>query len=995
MKKRLMMFMATLFLSVGMALAQTHVSGVVTSSEDGSPIIGASVKIVGTTTGTVTDIDGNFSLDLEKSGSELEFSYIGMVSKRVKASEKMQVVLDPDSHMLEQVIVTGYGAAKKLGSVVGAISNIGEKKLETVVTPNFTDALAGQVSGLSVLSGAGDPSQSANIRLRGVNSIGSSNQPLFILDGAPITAAFFATLNPSDIANITVLKDAASTSIYGSRAANGVIVITSKQAKYNESVQLSVKAQYGISAPTSTGEEMMNSEQYIQFRDLIGQPVSDNIRNLVSKYGISTDWQDELISKSAPTYDVNATLQGGGQTMNYFVSFNHHMQDGLIEDSNMRRSTLSARINSRLNKYFKVSYSSNFGVQSYSQNAQWADNSAIYVSNPLVTARMALPFDTPYYYSFDEAGNMVKGDRAASLLYSNIIMPWWMSKNTTQDRKNVTLNMSLNEQLTPFEGFTVTALQSLFGYDNTNDRAALPYDAFTTPMGQVVDARTGGVSHSLARYYAYTLTHTAEYRHNFGPHYVNVLLGEETRIQRGRSFGIVSTGQTDARRMLLTTATTITPSDQTDSRSEEVANSLFGTAEYNYKEQYFVYASLRRDGSSKFAPDHRWGTFWSAGLKWNAKKENFLRNVKWLDDLTLSVNYGTTGNDSGAGSYDYYGLFGSGSNYNGEGSIDISQASNDKLTWEKVSKLNIGLNFSLFNRVSVDANFYRNKTSDMLMEIPYSMTTGFTSGMGNIGAMVNKGFELTANVDLIKRKDMSWTVSANVGYNENEITELFAGRNEYVLSGTGMKLEVGHAYGEFYNVRYAGVDSRTGEPMWYDKNGNVTKVYDEANNSVFLGKKRYAPWIGGFGTNFTWKGLSVIADFAWQSGKYMMVNDDYFIKNANQGTTYNQSVKMLNVWTHPGQETDIPAYGYEIYLDDHTLQNASFLRMKTLTLQYTLPRKWMQAIRYIKDIKVFGIARNLFTITPFKGYDPEPDQNLVQFNYPNTRQFVIGAELTF
>lgn len=549
--------------------------------------------------------------------------------------------------------------------------------------------------------------------------------------------------------------------------------------------------------------------------------------------------------------------------------------------------------------------------------------------------------------------------------------------------------------MTPFEGFTVTALQSFFGYDNTNDRAALPYDAFTTPMGQVVDARTGGVSHSLARYYAYTLTHTAEYRHNFGPHYVNVLLGEETRIQRGRSFGVVSTGQTDARRMLLTTATTITPSNQTDSRSEEVANSLFGTAEYNYKEQYFVYASLRRDGSSKFAPDHRWGTFWSAGLKWNAKKENFLKSVKWLDDLTLSVNYGTTGNDSGAGSYDYYGLFGSGSNYNGEGSIDISQASNDKLTWEKVSKLNIGLNFSLFNRVSVDANFYRNKTSDMLMEIPYSMTTGFTSGMGNIGAMVNKGFELTANVDLIKRKDMSWTVSANVGYNENEITELFAGRNEYVLSGTGMKLEVGHAYGEFYNVRYAGVDSRTGEPMWYDKNGNVTKVYDEANNSVFLGKKRYAPWIGGFGTNFTWKGLSVIADFAWQSGKYMMVNDDYFIKNANQGTTYNQSVKMLNVWTHPGQETDIPAYGYDIYLDDHALQNASFLRMKTLTLQYTLPRKWMQTIRYIKDIKVFGIARNLFTITPFKGYDPEPDLNLVQFNYPNTRQFVIGAELTF
>lgn len=995
MKKRLMMFIACVFLNLGMALAQTHVSGVVTSSEDGSPIIGASVKIVGTTSGTVTDIDGNFTLDVESNKAELEFSYIGMVTKKLKASEKMQVVLDPDTQVLEQVIVTGYGAAKKLGSVVGAISNIGEKKLETVVTPNFTDALSGQVSGLSVLSSAGDPSMAATIRLRGVNSIGSSNQPLFILDGSPITASFFSTLNPSDIANITVLKDAASTSIYGSRAANGVIVITTKQAKYNESVQLTVKAQYGISSATSKGEEMMNSQQYIQFRDMIGQPVSDNIRNLVSKYGISTNWRDEMIDNSAPTSDINATLQGGGQTMNYYVSFNHHQEDGLIQDSEMRRSALAARINSRLNKFFKVGFSSNFGVQDYSQNSQWADNSQIYVTNPLVASKMALPYDTPYYYSFDEAGNMVKGNRAEGLLYSQFTMPWFYSKNTTQANKNITVNLSLNEQFTPIEGLTFTALQSMFGYDLTSDRTSLPYDKFTTPMGQVVNARTGGVSASFKRYYAYTLTHTAEFRHNFGPHYVNILLGEETRIQKGRSFGILTTGQTDPRRMTLNTATTISPADQVDSRSKEVANSLFGTAEYNFKEKYFVYTSLRFDGSSKFAPKHRWGTFGSVGLKWNAKKENFLRSVKWLDDLTISANYGTTGNDSGAGSYDFYGLFGSGSNYNGEGSIDITQASNDKLTWEKVGKLNIGLNIGLFDRVTVDANLYRNKTTDMLMEIPYSMTTGFTAGMGNIGSMVNKGFEATVNVDLIKTKDMSWTVSANIGYNKNEITELFAGRNEYELTSTGLKLQVGHALGEFYKVRYAGVDSRTGEPMWYDKNGNITKVYDETNNSVFLGKNRYAPWLGGFGTNFTWKGFSVIADFAWQSGKYMMVNDDYFTKNANQGTTYNQCVDMLNVWTTPGQVTDIPAYGYEIYLDSHTISNASFLRMKTLTLQYQLPKKWMQAVHYIKDIRVFGIARNLFTITPFEGYDPEPDTHVVQFNYPNTRQFVIGAELTF
>ena len=994
MEKRLMTFIACLFLSIGMALAQTQVSGTVTSSEDGSPVIGASIKVVGTNTGTVTDVDGKFSLNVAQ-GAKLEVSYIGMVAKTVKAAGNMKIVLDPDSKSLGEVIVTGYGSAKKVGSVVGAISTVSEKKLQTVVTPNFTDALAGQVSGLSVLTSAGDPSQSASIRLRGVNSIFSSNAPLFILDGAPISSTFFSTLNPSDIANITVLKDAASTSIYGSRAANGVIVITSKQAKYNESAQLTVKAQYGISTPTADGQTMMNSEQYIKFRDLIGQPVSDNIKDFVNKYGVSTNWRDELLSNSAPTSDINATLQGGGQSMNYYLSFNHHEQDGLIEQSDMRRSTLAARINARLNKFFKVSYNSNFGVQDYSVNSAWNDNSRIYLNNPLVAARMALPYDLPYYYSFDENGNMIKGDRAAKLYYSGITMPWWGISQSDIKRKRITLNMALNEQFTPIDGLTFTAAQALSGYDYTLDWRNNPYDEITTPMGQTITARSGSVQTNFERYYAYTLTHTGEYRKNFGDHYINVLAGEETRIQKYKGFGAYSIGQTDVRRLLLTAGTTMNPATQTDSRYTIIANSVFGNVEYNYKEKYYVYGSLRTDGSSKFAPDHRWGTFWSLGAKWDAKKENFLKDTSWLDALSLSINYGTTGNDSGADAYDYFGLFGSGTNYNGQGSITLSQPSNYELTWERVGKLNVGLNIGMFDRLSLEANYYRNKTTDMLMSIPYSMTTGFSSGTGNIGAMTNTGFELTANVDIIKNKDMLWTFTANVGYNKNEITELFNGRNEYAMSNYGLKLEVGHPYGELYYVRYAGVDPNTGAPMWYDKDGNITKVFNEERDAVLLGKNRYAPWIGGFGTNFTWKGFSVIADFTWQLGKYMMINDDYFIKNANQGTIYNQSVDMLNVWTHPGQITDIPAYGYDVQFDDHLVSNASFLRMKTLTLQYELPKKWMQATHYIKGVKVFGIARNLFTITSFKGYDPEPDINTVQFNYPNTRQFVIGAELTF
>ena len=994
MEKRLMTFIACLFLSIGMALAQTQVSGTVTSSEDGSPVIGASIKVVGTNTGTVTNIDGNFSLNVS-ANAKLEVSYIGMVTKTVKAAENMKIVLDPDNKSLDEVIVTGYGSAKKLGSVVGAVSTVGEKKLETVVTPNFTDALSGQVSGLSVLTSSGDPSASATIRLRGVNSIFSSNAPLFILDGAPISSSFFSTLNPSDIANITVLKDAASTAIYGSRAANGVIVITSKQAKYNESVQVTVKAQYGISTPTADGQTMMNSEQYIQYRDMIGQPVNDNVKNFVKNYGISTNWRDEMLSNSAPTSDINATLRGGGQTFNYYLSYNHYQQEGLIEESGMRRSTLAARLNARLNKLFKVSYSSNIGVRDYSMNNEQISTTDLYINNPLMLARMALPYDTPYYYSFDENGNMIKGDRAAKLHYSGITMPWFINSQRDVKRKQITLNMSLNEQLTPIEGLTFTAVQSLFGYDSTLDARTNPYDKMTTPMGDVISARSGTVQENFDRYYSYTFTHTGEYRKNFGDHYLNVLVGEESRIEKANGFGAISTGQNDARRLLLTAGTTMNPAKQSDDRYTIIANSVFGNVEYNYKEKYYIYGSLRTDGSSKFAPDHRWGTFWSLGAKWDAKKENFLKDVSWLDDLSLSINYGTTGNDSGADAYDYFGLFGSGNNYNGQGAITISQPSNNELTWERVGKLNIGLNIGVFDRLNLDANFYRNKTTDMLMSIPYSMTTGFGAGVGNIGAMTNTGFELTANVDIIKNKDMRWTFTANVGYNKNEITELFNGRDEYALSNYGMKLKVGRPYGELYYVRYAGVDTRTGEPMWYDKDGNITKVYNEERDAVLLGKNRYAPWIGGFGTNFTWKGFSVIADFTWQSGKYMMVNDDYFIKNYKFATSFNQSVDMLNTWTHPGQVTDIPAAGYEAQFDDHLVSNASFLRMKTLTLQYELPQKWMQATRYIKGVKIFGIARNLFTITNFKGYDPEPDINTVKFNYPNTRQFVIGAELTF
>ena len=975
------------------AWAQTVITGTVVSAADGEPLIGASVKVKGEKAAAVTDLNGKFKINTE-AGKTLVFSYIAMETMERPAKNGMLVKMQTAEEMMDELVVTGYGSAKKLGSLVGSVVTVDNKKMEKAVTPNFTDALAGQVSGLSVLTSSGDPSKSASIRLRGINSISSSSTPLFILDGAPISSTMFNTLNPSDIQDITVLKDAASTAIYGSRAANGVIVITSKKGKLNEKANLVVKGQYGFSTPVADGLQMMNSQQYIQFRDMIGQPVSQSIKDLVNNYGISTNWRDEVLSNNAPTYTVDAALTGGSEHINYYLSFNHHSQEGLIEQSKMHREALRANVEGRLNRWFKAGVQLNLGTNSYQQNNE-AEASDLYTSNPMIFSRLAMPYDAPNYYSFDENGNIIWGNRADKLKYSGLMHPSFVNENRSYKKNNLTLMLNAFEQLNPIEGLTIRAQQAMDGYDYTTDNRYIPYEAFTTPMGSSVAASEGFVSNSFQRYASYTFTHTIEYRKKIKDHNFSALIGEESIFSRSRSFGVYTEGQTDPRQLRLTDGTSIAIGNVSDSRAEESFNSLFATFAYDFDGKYFLDASYRADASSKFAPGHRWGHFYSVGGMWDLKKENFLKDVDWLDNLQARATYGLVGNSTGAGSYDYYGLFGTGSMYNGQSSMGISNPSNSTLTWEKVGSFNAGVTFGFLDRVVLNVDAYRRKTSDMLMSIPFSYTTGFGGGMGNIGAMVNKGFDADINVKLLKTSDIDWTFKANVNYNKNEITELFAGRDEYIIANTGLKLEVGKPYGEFYYVEYAGVDPRDGKPMWYDIDGNLTKVYNEERDSKFTGKQRYAPWSGGFGTSFSWKGLSITADFAWQAGKYMINNDNYFMKNANQGTSYNQAVDMLNIWTKPGDITDIPKYGEQVQFDTHLLEDASFLRMKNLIVQYSFPKKWMQATKGIQNAKVFFVGRNLFTATKFSGYDPEPDINLVKFNYPNTRQFVFGMELTF
>lgn len=1000
--KKLFLFLTAVICLAMSAHAQRTVTGTVVDAETDEPLVAATVLPIGGGTGTITDIDGNFSLNLPGSVKEIKFSYVGYATQTVAVSDKMTIALVPDNK-LETVVVTGYGSGKKLGSVVGAVSVVGEEQFQNVPTATFVDALQGQVSGLSIYSASGDPSSVDNdIRLRGVNSITAGNTPLFILDGAPVSQTVFTTLNPSDIESVTVLKDAASVAIYGSRAANGVIVITSKKGKFGEKAKVSLRASYGWSQIASDNVDMMSAKQYVEYRDKIGQPVSAEARQAAFDYGINTNWMDEIFDSHAPTYSLEGVVQGGSETMSYYLSLNHYDADGIMPQSAMRREALRLNLSARIAPWLRLGFQSNFGYTKYETNNESNnayDNSTPSIYNPMMFARFAMPYDSPYYYTIGDDGRPVFGDRAEYLHFTDALTPQAVAKHRSVWRNRVTANMTLSEMITPINGLVIRAQQNVDAYDSRIDNRVYPTTNFDTPMGDYYDwdgDNTGFAQQSFTRYYAFTYTNTAEYSfalndvHNF-----TVLAGQEAIIAKSHAFGASASNYTDPRLMLLGTSGTVATVDNlSESIAEQTFNSFFFNASYDYDNKYFVEATYRRDGSSKFAPGHRWSSFWSVGGKWNMKAESFLQPVTWLDDLQFHISYGTTGNSS-ISNYMYYGTIEpSGSSYMGGGGLVVGNPANERLSWETVKSFDVGFNFGFLNIFSGEIDFYHKKTCDMLMTIPWSYTTGYSAGFGNIGSMKNVGVDVNLQADIIKTRDWYWALRANFNYNDNEITELFNGQDTFTVPNTGIQYAVGHSAGEHYTVLWAGVDPRDGQTMWYDKDGNLTKTYNEERDAVLTGKSAYAPYSGGFGTDLRWKNLSLRVDFAWAAKKYLINNDRAYIENNTNATQFNQMTSMLNVWTEPGQITDIPAVGVPFQFDSHVIEDASFCRLKNLTLQYALPRNVLNKMR-LENLSFHFTGRNLLTFTGFSGVDPEPEANLVRFYYPNTRQYEFGFDVTF
>ena len=992
MKGKLMMLLACLFMGTSLVTAQTtKVTGVVIGEEDGEPVIGATITVKGVPTlGTITDLDGKFILDnLPSNAKTLVISYVGMKTQEVAVRPYVKVELMSDAEVLEDVIITGYGSAKKLGSVVGSAIAVSGEKLENIPVANIGDALQGQVAGLQVYTSSGEPSAGVSIRLRGVSSISSSSEPLFILDGSPISSGAFTALNPNDIESMTVLKDASSTAIYGSRAANGVVILTSKKGKKGQKAKINVSAQYGISQMTGDNAQMMNAEQWLNFQEILDPSMKENAefqksKNFVIDNGISTDWADIFFGGTAPTKQLDVNVVGGNDILNYYLSMGHYDAEGIMDDSDMRRETFRSNIEATVNSWMKVGANANLSYQKFLTAAFSESGSSPY--NKAFAARTNRPDDSYYEILTDKNGKFLGyGDRLDYFVKMNDYNPYYLSEIQPASNDMVRLNGNTYININPIKGLNIRAAQGVEAFDYRYSYVALPTGPFEG-MGMAAE--------QYQRSHSFTFTNTAEYKFNVaGRNDFSFLIGQEAIMSKTDAFSVNVDGLTDPRLILMSTAST--PNLPAHSKSEKVFNSYFATFGYCYGDKYFVDASFRRDGSSLFAENHRWGNFWSAGAMWNITQENFMRNVSWMNKLQLKASYGSVGNSSGLSPYMALGLIGTGPLYNGQSGTATANPANPDLTWEVMKSTNIALSSRVFNLVDLDLEFYNRKTEDMLMSIPYSYTTGFSSGWGNVASMRNRGLDATANVDILQNYNgVNWSVSANVNYNQNEITSLFNGMDEYVIANTGLKLQVGKPYGEYFYTRWAGVDPRDGYNMWYDKDGNLTKQYSE-EDAVFTGKQRYAPFTGGFGTRFSWKGLSVGADFAFVYGQYMLNNERWFTENPQFASQNNQTLAMLTMWQKPGDITNISTPESSMQFDTHLLEDASFMRLKNLTVSYTLPQSWMRKTNFMGGCRVYFVGRNLLTFTKYQGYDPEVDSNVQIGNYPNTKQYTLGLELTF
>ena len=1001
MKRKLMLLMTCLMIGIGLVNAQvSKVTGNVTSEEDGLPVVGASVLVKGTTVGTVTDIDGNFTLtNVPSSAGTLVISFIGMQSQEVKVKPVVKVVLKSDAEVLDEVVVTGYGVQRK-ASFTGAASIVGEEAIAKKNDANFVKVLEGSVPGVQMNNSTSMPGVWGSVYIRGRASLNSGTQPLYVIDGMPVNSDTDAmstsdnnmvdpmsSINPADIESITVLKDAAATAIYGSRAANGVIVVTTKkgsEGKFN----LNLDIKQGFVSMGNNNMDFANAEESMKlFTDGLtayqGGDWQENYNYLADNYfgwdrKTSTDWMD-AITRKGYYQDYNLSAQGRNGNTGYYVSLGYLNTDGLIIGSDMERFSGRMNLDSKF-KWATIGVNTSY---SYSTQNGFSLSTAGSMSSPLTAA---ISSQTPMDPVYDSEGN-----------YNNINMynpVALMDEDTGELNENKMQTINLNPYLQVDFGLGIYAKTTL-GVNLTDLRQYQYWSALYNP--QAMDYNGLGQQYN-SRNTVVTWNNVVGWNHKFADkHDVSVMLGQEMQKKSyfyeyyaKSDFPFADSGMRD-----LTTAGTEQGSEYY--KKEARLASYFMDAHYSYADKYYLSGSYRRDGSSVFGSDTRWGNFWSVGGKWRISGEDFLNGNNVITNATLRASYGTVGNQD----IDWYaarGFYGAGYNYNQmPGMIPVS-ISNQELTWEVSKKFDIGFDLSLWHRLHFTFDFYNEITSDALFQVPLSMTTGMAETYKNIGKIRNHGIEFSVNANILQTKDWTWSAYANLTWNENEVVKL---STDEPIEYTFQIIEEGRPYTQFKMKEYAGVDRETGKPLWY-----LNETGNETTSDYNAAAKRYVGdadpnVLGGFGTNLRWKDIDFGLSFNYRLGGKVYDSGAAF---TGFGMAFRTPLKdvALNSWTEENKDAKYPQY---IYSDPYNatstssrfLYSGNYLRISNLTLGYTLPKKWTTKI-LIQRLRAYISVDNLYTFTAsdFVGYNPETSANgVIAWQYPATRTFIGGIQLTF
>lgn len=963
---------------------QVSLSGVV-KDPTGEPVIGANVIVQGTTTGTVTDYDGNFTLEAPEN-SRLKISYIGMSDMLVDTKGKnfLNIKMADDSKALEEVVVVGYGVQKR-ESLTGSMNVVGGKKLKDATAPTVENMLSGKAPGVNVASGSGRPGEAAQIVIRGKSTINGATAPLWVVDGV-IVGNNSGTLNPADIESMSILKDASSTAIYGSQGANGVILVTTKKGVAGKAtVQVDAKLA-ATTLNTGNFEVMDGAELYDYFKTFSNQSTINFPRWNEDLRNANFNWWDNA-TKTGLAQDYNISIMGGVENMKTFFSLGLYDESGAVKGYEYSRYSFRFKTDYTPKKWLTIK-------PQVSGSYKKVDNREHSVS----AMYLNLPWDSPYH----EDGTLV----------GNQPNPTWV--NTTGSNYMYDLQWNFGEYKTyDFMGgfdfdlkFTdFLTFKSINNYKYTN-YTTVDYSDPRSSSALSVNGRINDYQSITTRIYTNQLL---QYNQSFGKHDVSALLAYEWNDFSIKANRGIATGFAPGFQVADVAAK---PEKVGSSINQWAVQSLIFRANYNYENRYLAEFSFRRDGASNFGDNVKYGNFFSVSGGWMINREKFF-TADWVDQLKLRASYGSVGNRPG----DYYGhytLYSLSGKYNEMPGAIISQPGNPDMTWEKSVTAGVGVDFRIFNRYNFAVDFYDKNTTDLLYRVPLPGIIGVDKIWRNVGELRNKGFEFTASADIINKNDFFWSVEANIGLNRNKITELYGGKSEMIVGdGTGIAgsaeiiLKPGLDSDSWYLTEWAGVDPANGNPLWYmtDEKGNriTTSDYGKAaKNPVVCGS--YTPdFSGGFSTFFRWKNLDLNANFAYSVGGdiYNYARAEF---DSDGAYTDRNQMKLQKGWSRWEKEGDIATHPRPSYNNNTNSQKASsryledgsYLKLKNVTVSYNLELpKW-----HIQNLRFFVSGENLFTITKFSGVDPEiPPKDgkitgVATTVYPSTRKFVFGLSLT-